>query len=110
MAYDKDLASRIEDHIGDHPGLTSNKMFGGVGYILQGNMAVGIRHDSLIVRIDPAEHETALAEPGTSEFGMPGRKSMQGWIQVDAETISDNGTLGMWIDRGMGFAGTLPPK
>jgi TfoX/Sxy family transcriptional regulator of competence genes len=110
MAYDENLASRIEDHIGNHPGLTSHKMFGGVGYMLQGNMAVGIRNDSLIVRVDPAEHDSSLAEPGTSEFGMPGRQPMRGWIEVDAEAIGSDATLGEWIDRGMKFAGTLPPK
>ena len=109
MAYDENLATRIEGHIGEHPGMSSRKMFGGVGFMLQGNMAVGIHKDALMVRINPEEHEEALNEPGVSEFGMSGR-SMRGWIEVDAETITQDDVLGRWIDRGMEFAGSLPPK
>lgn len=110
MAYDETLATRIEDHIGDHPQVTSKKMFGGVGFMLQGNMAVGIHKDALMVRIDPDEHEAVLTEPGVSEFGMARRAPMRGWIEVDAETIADDITLGRWIDRGMEFAASLSPK
>lgn len=110
MAYDETLAARIENHIGDHPAVTSRKMFGGVGYMLQGNMAVGIHNDSLMVRLDPADHEAALTEPGVSEFGMPGRKPMRGWIEVAADTIADDRILASWVDRGMAFAESLPAK
>lgn len=110
MAYDETLADRIEAHIADHPAVTSRKMFGGIGYMLHGNMAVGIHDDSLMVRIDPDEHEAALSEPGVSGFGMPGRKPMRGWLEVDAEHLAGDGALERWIARGMQFAGSLPPK
>lgn len=110
MAYDEILAARIEDHIGDHPVVVYKKMFGGVGYMLQGNMAVGIHNDALIVRLLADEHDDALAEPGTSEFGMSGKKPMRGWIEVGADTIADGKVLAAWIDRGMKCAGSLPPK
>lgn len=110
MAYDETLEQRIEDHIGDHPAIVSKKMFGGVGYMLQGNMAVGIHKDGLMVRVAPDDHERVLTEPGTSEFGMTGKRPMRGWIVVDAETIADDDALGRWIEQGMEFAASLPPK
>ena len=109
MAYSEELERRIHDHIGDHPAVSDRKMFGGVAFMLQGNMAVGIHKDGLMVRLSPDEHESALAEPGAREFDMTGRP-MRGWLVIDAETIADDATLGAWIDRGMDFAASLPPK
>ena len=109
MAYDEHLATRIEDQIGDHPAVTSRKMFGGIAYMLQGNMAVGIHNDGLMVRIPREEHDNAVNEPGVREFDMTGKR-MRGWVVVDSATIADDQTLAQWIDRGMEFAGSLPPK
>ena len=109
MAYDEDLALRIDAHIGDHPAVTSRKMFGGIAYMLAGNMAVGIHKNSLMVRVPPDEHEAILGEPGVSSFGM-GEKTMRGFILVDSLTVGDDDVLGSWIDRGMEFAATFPPK
>lgn len=109
MAYDEGLAARIREHIGDHPTVVEKKMFGGVAYMFQGNMAVGVHKDSLMVRLGPDDHDKAMEEPGVSEFDLTGR-SMRGWIVVDAEAITDEPTLGAWIDRGMKHAGSLPPK
>ena len=84
-------------------------MFGGVAYLLEGNMAVGIHKDSLMVRVGPDGHEEALSQPGVSVFDITGRP-MKGWILVDAENVADEESLGTWIDRGLDFAATLPPK
>ncbi len=109
MAYEEALASRIRDHLGHDPSIAEKKMFGGVAYMLKGNMAVGIHGDGLMVRLDPDEHESALAEPGVGEFGMAGRR-MRGWVVVDAETVADDDVLATWIERGLNYAGSLPEK
>lgn len=109
MAYDENLAIRIEGHIGDHPAVTPRKMFGGVAYMLRGNMAVGVHKDSLMVRVPPEEHEAILGEDGVSTFSM-GEKSLRGFVLVESATVADDAVLGSWIDRGMGFAATFPPK
>ena len=109
MAYDESLAGRIRSHIGDHPAVTEKKMFGGVAYMLQGNMAVGIHKDSLMVRVPSEDHDSILGEPGVSDFDLTGKK-MRGWVLVGAEAIADEASLEGWINRGMDFAGSLPPK
>ncbi|MGC2239939.1 MAG: TfoX/Sxy family protein [Acidimicrobiia bacterium] len=109
MAFDETLATRIRDHIGDHPALTERKMFGGIAFMIQGNMAVGVSGDDLMVRIDPADQEVTLARPGVRLFGITGRP-MRGWILVaPAATESDEDLTG-WIDTGVDFATGLPAK
>ncbi|MFZ0625093.1 MAG: TfoX/Sxy family protein [Acidimicrobiia bacterium] len=109
MAFDETLATRIRDHIGDHPALTERKMFGGIAFMIQGNMAVGVSGDDLMVRIDPADQEATLARPGVRLFDMTGRP-MRGWILVaPAATESDEDLTG-WIDTGVDFATGLPAK
>lgn len=109
MVYDERLAERIQDHLGDDPEIVEKKMFGGVAYMLRGNMAIGIHNDGLMVRVDKEEHESVLAEPGVSEMKM-GNKTMRGFLVVGAETIAEDQVLASWIDRGLAYAGNLPPK
>lgn len=84
-------------------------MFGGVAFLLHGNMSVGIHKDALIVRLDPATAEAALKEKGTRVFDITGRP-MKGWILIDASALGDRRTLARWVNRGVDFAATLPRK
>jgi TfoX/Sxy family transcriptional regulator of competence genes len=109
MAYDEALAARVRDHLTGHPGITERKMFGGVAFMKSGNMAVGVSKEELMVRVDPQDHEGLLGEPGVHEFDLSGRP-MKGWILVAPSATSLDLDLERWIDRGLGFAGSLPPK
>ncbi len=109
MAYDKALAERIRLILTAQPGLTEKKMFGGVGHMLHGNMASGIIDDKLIVRVGPDRYEESLALPHTDVFGTGGR-SMRGWITVSPEGYASDEDLEAWLDRGLSFTRTLPPK
>src|SRR5262249_4797210 len=96
------------DRLGDYQGVTEKKMFGGLAFLTHGNMTVGVHGDDLIARIDPADMDEALAEPGARPFDMTGRP-MKGWVVVDGEGL-DDGTLDEWIGRARGYVATLPPK
>lgn len=109
MAFDEGLATRIRELIGDHPGVAEKRMFGGLGFLLNGNMACGVRGDELIVRLPADAAHDALAEPGARPFDLTGRP-MSGWIMVGAEGHPEDDDLRRWVDRGMAYAGTLPPK
>ncbi|MGA7098230.1 MAG: TfoX/Sxy family protein [Acidimicrobiia bacterium] len=109
MAFDETLATRIRDHIGDHPALTERKMFGGIAFMIQGNMAVGVSGDDLMVRIDPATQEATLARPGVRLFDMTGRP-MRGWVLVSPESTRSEEDLAEWIETGVDFALSLPAK
>lgn len=109
MAYDEGLAQRIRDTLGDMPGLVEKKMFGGVGYLLGGNMACGVNQDALIVRVGPEAYEDALGEPHTRVFDLTGRP-MKGWITVAPAGYASDTDLAGWVGRGVRFAASLPPK
>ena len=109
MAYDEALAQRIREQLTAEPGLTERAMFGGLAFLLDGNMAVGLSGDELMVRVGPDGSDDALARPHTRPFDMTGRP-MKGWILVAPEGIGDTGELGAWVDRGVSFARSLPPK
>ncbi len=105
------MAARVRELIEVRPGVVEKKMFGGLGWMIGGNMAVGImRFDHLCVRIEPDETEAALREPGVSEFGAPGRKPMKGFIVVDPAVLEDDDALAGWVDRGADRAASMPPK
>ncbi len=109
MAYDTSLAERI-DHLSlNWPGLGKKKMFGGLGYLLNGNMAFGILKDSLIVRCGPESYAACLARPGAREFDITG-KPMTGWVTVAAEAIEPDAELLAWLERGRDFAASLEAK
>lgn len=110
MAYDEDLAARIREQLSDQDGVSEKRMFGGLAFLLAGNMAVGLSGGGeLMVRVGPEETERALAEPHTRLFDMTGRP-MRGWILVVPEGIATKRALSGWVSRGLEFARTLPPK
>jgi TfoX/Sxy family transcriptional regulator of competence genes len=109
MAYDEGLAQRIRDSLQETPGLVEKKMFGGIGYMLQGNMACGVNQDTLIVRVGPDLYEEALSRPHTRVFDMTGRP-MKGWVVVAPEGIEEDDDLDQWIQQGVDFALSLPAK
>jgi TfoX/Sxy family transcriptional regulator of competence genes len=84
-------------------------MFGGLAIMLDGNMAVGVSGDDLMVRTDPAQQDALLAEPGARPFDLTGRP-MKGWLVVDADGLAEDADLRRWIERGVAFARSLPPK
>jgi len=109
MAYDESLAERIRDNFPGKAGVDERKMFGGVAYFVNGNLACGVNKDSLIVRVGPDAYEAALAEDRVSEFDITGRP-MTGWVSVAPENVSEDTDLAGWIQRGIDFAASLPPK
>jgi TfoX/Sxy family transcriptional regulator of competence genes len=109
MAYDHALADRIRAELGDHPALTDRQMFGGIGFMVGGNMAVGVIGDELMVRVGPDAHDDALARRGAREFDFSGRPS-RGWIMVALDGIASDDDLGAWIRMGVAHAESLPAK
>jgi TfoX/Sxy family transcriptional regulator of competence genes len=108
VAYDDGLATRLGELIGAEPGLAEKKMFGGLAMLLHGNMAVGVHGESPIVRTDPAEQEQLVAEPGARVFDLTGRP-MKGWLVVDPAGCAEDEDLRRWVERGIGYAPSLPP-
>lgn len=109
MAYDEGLAQRVREEMGELPGYVEKKMFGGIGFMLHGNMACGVIRADLIVRVGPEQYETALAEPHTRLFDMTGRP-MRGWVIVTAQGYEADADLGEWVQRGVDYALSLPVK
>ena len=109
MAYDEDLADRIRAALDGVP-VTEKKMFGGLAFLVGGNMSVAASgQGGLMVRVDPEQTGTLLREPGAAEFEMGGRGAMKGWLRVNADVLDDD-TLQAWVDRGVAYARSLPPK
>ena len=109
MAFDESLAARIRQALARKKGVEERKMFGGVGFLLHGNMLVGVWKDSLVVRLGEKEGEEALKEPHVKEFDITGRP-MKGWVLVGPGGVEEDEQLGNWIRRAAGFVGTLPAK
>lgn len=109
MAYDTGTADDIRARIGSHPGLTEREMFGGIAFMIHGNMAVGVSGDELMVRVGKDAHDEAVALPGARMFDMSARP-MRGWVAVAPEGFTRDEDFDAWIDRGVAFAETLPPK
>jgi TfoX/Sxy family transcriptional regulator of competence genes len=109
MAYDEELAGRIRDLVAGEPGLTEKKMFGGLGFMVGGNMAVAASgQGGLLVRVDPEESESLVASTTAYPMEMPGRQ-MAGWLRVDPEHLAGD-ELTAWVERGIAYARSLPPK
>lgn len=109
MSYDKELASRIREEFDQVPGLEEKKMFGGVGFMLRGNMAVGVHGQDLIVRVGPERSAESLAYPHARPFDMTGRP-MAGWILVAPAGYESEVDFKRWVRLGMEFALSLPAK
>jgi TfoX/Sxy family transcriptional regulator of competence genes len=109
VAYDDGLAERVRESVGDDPTLSERKMFGGLCFTASGNMCFGIVGDDLMVRVGPERWEMALDQPFAREMDFTGR-SMKGMVYVSAEGLGEEGPLREWLDRGLDYAKSLPPK
>jgi TfoX/Sxy family transcriptional regulator of competence genes len=110
MAYDEDLANRIRELLAGEEAITEKKMFGGLAFLLNGNMAVSASgQGGLLVRVDPADTDAALARPHAARMEMGGR-TMDGWIRVAPEGVKTKGDLASWVERGVAYARSLPAK
>jgi TfoX/Sxy family transcriptional regulator of competence genes len=109
VAYSEELAERIREVIDARPGVTERKMFGGIAWMVNGNMACGIIGEDLMVRLERDDAEEALAEEHVGPMEFTGRP-MRGFITVEAAGIEDAAELGRWVDAGADFAESLPPK
>ena len=110
MAYDEQLSNRIRDFLRGEWGVTEKRMFGGLAFLIGGNMAVcAISHGGVMLRIDPAETESLVRKPDVRRFEMRGRE-LDGWLHIAAEAVRHDDDLRGWVRRGTTFARTLPPK
>ena len=109
MAFDESLARGIRDALARKKNIEEKKMFGGVGFLLNGNMLVGVWKNSLIVRIGPEVYEDVLLEPHVTEFDITGRP-MKGWVLVEPEGVEDDEQLKNWIQQAVKFVGNLPKQ
>ncbi|HEX7187381.1 MAG TPA: TfoX/Sxy family protein [Actinomycetes bacterium] len=110
MAYDEELADRIREVVLDESGLTEKRMFGGLAFLINGNMAAGASSTGgMLLRIDPAQTDSLVSEPHVRRFEMRGRE-MDGWLRVDAEVLDTEAELRRWVGHGVTFARSLPPK
>ena len=110
MAYDEHLAHRIRELIGAEPGLSEKKMFGGLAFLINGNMAVSASgQGGLLLRVDPEQTDALAAKPHATVAVMRGRE-MSGWLRVAAEGVGDKRALTRWVMRGVDYARSLDPK
>ena len=110
MAYDEALAERIRQLLDDEPGLTEKKMFGGLAFLINGNMSVAASgQGGLMIRCAPADTDSLLEEPGAETLVMRGR-AMEGWLRVSDDAVDGQAELSRWVNRGAGYARSLPPK
>src|SRR5919198_5343859 len=109
MAYDEELADRVRESLSPRADVTERKMFGGIAFMVAGNMACGVLGEELIVRLGDEEGEKALAEDGVRPFDFTG-KPMKGIVYVSPERISDDGELAEWVEAGADYASSLPAK
>ncbi len=110
MAYDEELADRIRELVGVEANLTETKMFGGLAFLVGGNMAVAASgQGGILVRVDPAESDTLVAKTNARPMEMRGRQ-MRGWLRVDPEDLRTRRQLARWVELGTTYARSLPPK
>ena len=110
MTYSTTQADRLRKALAGRAGLTEKELFGGVAFLLHGNMCVGVRGEDLIVRVEPEGTDALLHEPGAKPFTLAGRGGMAGWLLVDPSGYKTDGNLRTWIDRGVAYASALPRK
>ena len=109
MAYDEELAERVRLALAGREGLSEKRMFGGIAFMLHGNMSCGIVKDQLMVRVGPERHAEALAQPHARPMDFTGRP-MKGMVYVGPEGLRSDADLNAWLRRAVEFTETLPPK
>ncbi|MBN2500736.1 MAG: TfoX/Sxy family protein [Anaerolineales bacterium] len=110
MAYDESLAQRVSEILVEVPDFEEKKLFGGIGYLIHGNMACGVIEEDLIVRVGTEAYNDLLSQPHTRPFDFTGRP-MKGWVMVNFNGDEDAADdLKIWVQRGIDFAATLPAK
>jgi hypothetical protein len=110
VAYDEALAARIRDLIGDDSSLTEKKMFGGLAFLIGGNMAVGASgQGGILVRVDPEDSDSLVETTGAYPMEMRGRQ-MSGWLRVDSDELGTDDELAKWVEIGTTYARSLPAK
>ena len=110
MAYDEDLAARVRELMSGQAGVTEKKMFGGLAFLVEGNMAVGASgQGGILVRVDPEESDALVESTPAQLMEMRGR-SMRGWLRVASEDVAGDAELAEWVERGRSYARSLPPK
>ncbi len=110
MAYDETLAGRVRERVGHEPAVTEAKMFGGLAFLVGGNMAVAASgQGGLLVRVDPAESDKLVAETAARPMEMRGRE-MRGWLRVESDAVRSEPALARWVDLGVAYARSLPAK
>jgi TfoX/Sxy family transcriptional regulator of competence genes len=109
MAFSEELAERVRKQLGRRAGLAEKRMFGGLGFLIGGNLAVAVRGDELLARVEPAQTEALLKERGARLFDT-GRQPMKGWLVVGSAGIKDDASLATWVERGAQYAASLPKK
>jgi TfoX/Sxy family transcriptional regulator of competence genes len=109
MAYDEGLAQRVREMLADQPDLEEKKMFGGIAFMLQGNVACGLTKDNFLVRVGSEGYEEALARRHARPMDFTG-KPMKGWVYVDSDGYTEDEDLAEWVSMGVAYALSLPPK
>jgi hypothetical protein len=109
VAYDEELADRVRELLAPRDAVSEREMFGGIGFMLGGNMACGVNGEDLIVRLSPEEGGKALEEEAVRPFDLPGHP-LKGWITVSPQGTASDEDLAGWVDAGADFASSLPPK
>lgn len=110
MAINEALAARIRHRLGRRRGVVEKRMFGGLAFLLHGNMCCGVHGDEMIVRLAPEATDRALTRPHTRAFDLSGGRPMKGWILVAAAGLGRADALGRWVDMGVKYAASLPRK
>ena len=109
MAYSEALAERVRKALGRKSGLAEKTMFGGLGFLIDGNLSVAVRRDELLVRVEPAQTEALLEQPGARLFDI-GKRPMKGWLLIGSAGTKDDASLAQWVRRGVQYASSLPRK
>ena len=109
MAYDETALQRLRAELGTLPGLTEKKMFGGICFLIGGNMVCGVLGDDLIMRVGAAQHAAALAQPGARVFDFSG-KPMTGWVMVAPAGYAAEDDIAHWVRMAVAYTGSLPAK
>jgi hypothetical protein len=109
MAFSEPLAARIRDALARKKGVEEKKMFGGVGFLLHGNLLVGVWKESLVVRLGAEQGEEAMREPHVQPFDITG-KALKGWVLVSLQGVADDDRLNDCVRRAVKFVGKLPAR